>query len=103
VSYCPVCGKRSPPCPETGYDGEGFCSQECEEKASMKNEEQVVIWFDDCPEQDPNRATITRAATFPALEQLHEKVVKAALDYAFTSELPYDLRRAVRELREASQ
>jgi hypothetical protein len=72
MSRCPTCGKTSPPCPETGYDGDDFCSEKCEEKAMSDS----------------------------GIDELREKVVKAALDYAFASELPYDLRRAVRELRE---
>ena len=37
------------------------------------------------------------------IRELREKVVKAALAYPFESELPYDLRRAARELREAEE
>jgi endogenous inhibitor of DNA gyrase (YacG/DUF329 family) len=30
---CPTCGKESPHDPETGYDGNDYCSRECEEIA----------------------------------------------------------------------
>jgi hypothetical protein len=33
MSHCPTCGTTSPPCPETGYDGDDSCSAECEETA----------------------------------------------------------------------
>jgi hypothetical protein len=29
MPYCPTCGAFAEPDPETGYDGEDFCSLEC--------------------------------------------------------------------------
>jgi endogenous inhibitor of DNA gyrase (YacG/DUF329 family) len=57
MSYCPECGKTSPPERETGYDGQDFCSDICEERYLE------------------TRVNIGRHAE-KALETLREKVVK---------------------------
>jgi hypothetical protein len=36
MSHCPTCGKTSWPDPETGYDGDDYCSAACEEADQPK-------------------------------------------------------------------
>lgn len=43
MGECPECAAYSPPCRETGYDADDFCSGECEEKY-MDREEQNELW-----------------------------------------------------------
>ena len=33
MSTCPSCGRYAAPCRETGYNGDDFCSEECEDAA----------------------------------------------------------------------
>jgi hypothetical protein len=35
VSVCPTCGRYAPPDPETGYDGDDYCSRECAERGEV--------------------------------------------------------------------
>ena len=43
MSTCPVCGKYWPPDEETGYNGDDYCSAECEQKAYDKECEENEI------------------------------------------------------------
>jgi hypothetical protein len=98
----PNCGcNEYPECTHSLYWYQGF-------KAGQAHQQALV--GTGVPLECPDEWTMVRTGFYNELlavaerlnEALREKVVKAALDYAFTSELPYDLRRAVRELREAT-
>lgn len=39
---CPECGVTAPPDPETGYDGDDFCSSDCEERSQERDTRFVV-------------------------------------------------------------
>ena len=41
---CLECGHHWPPCPETGYDADGYCSAACEQ-AVMDRGRAVAVYF----------------------------------------------------------
>ena len=102
----PNCGcNEYPKCTHSLYWYQGFTAGQAHQQALVGT---------GVPLECPDEWTMVRTGFYNELlavagtgvgerlnEAFKEKVVKAALDYRFTSELPYDLRRAVRELREA--